>query len=481
MANSCSRREVSFNRRLAVAALVLLATAFSGTAQVFTNLHSFVFLDGTSPVAKLLLTSNTLYGTTRTYGGGNAGGYGSVFRMNTDGSAFTNLHTFSAIQPEGGNMNGGVLLLGDTLYTTATFGGSSNYGCVVAISTNGLNETNLYNFPVTSDVFPYANSDGAYPSGGLEYSGGTLYGVAGSGGAYGWGALYWVSTNGTAFTNLHSFNFTDGQYPGSDLLLSNGVLYGTTFGGGAGHVGTIFRMNTNGAVYTNFYDFTQPNGSPQTNDDGAFPACSLVLSGDTLYGTAAEGGNSGSGTVFMIKTNGTGFSVLHQFTSTNNPSGTNMDGAAPKAGLLLLGNALYGTASAGGSAGNGTVFRINTDGSGFATLYHFTGTNNVAGTNLDGAHPLAALITSGGILYGTASAGGTGSYGTVFSIATPPVLSITAAGTNAILSWPPDFAGYNLQSATNLNPPITWDALAGQYSVTNPATGREKFYRLMHP
>lgn len=482
MPNICFPKRSSALWRFALIALFfLVAPAFSLTAQNFTNLHSFVFLDGTGPVAKLLLTSNTLYGTTRTYGGGTAGGYGSVFRLNIDGTGFTNLHTFSGIQPEGGNMNGGVVLSGSTLYMTATFGGGSNYGCVLAISTNGLNQTNLYNFSVTSTNFPFPNSDGAYPEGGLVLSGGKLYGSANGGGAFGWGALFAVNTNGTGFTNLHDFTFTNGQYPGADLILSNGVLFGTTFGGGAGHVGTVFRMNTNGTAYTNFYDFTQPSGSPQTNSDGAFPGCSLVLLGDTLYGTAAEGGNFGSGTVFVIKTNGAGFSVLHHFTSTNNLLGTNIDGATPKAGLLLLGNELYGTASAGGRAGNGTVFRLKTDGSGFTTLYSFTSTNNVAGTNSDGAHPLAALISSGGILYGTASVGGTNGYGTVFSIATPPFLSITTSGTNAILTWPSDFAGYNLQSATNLTSPVTWDAVAGQYSVTNPMSGKQKFYRLMHP
>ncbi|HYV32041.1 MAG TPA: hypothetical protein VEO53_13170, partial [Candidatus Binatia bacterium] len=34
----------------------------------------------------------------------------------------------------------------------------------------------------------------------------------------------------------------------------------------------------------------------------------------------------------------------------------NRDGANPYAGLILLSNTLYGTASAGGIEGNGTVF-----------------------------------------------------------------------------------------------------------------------------
>src|SRR5258707_397901 len=58
------------------------------------------------------------------------------------------------------------------------------------------------------------------------------------------------------------------------------------------------------------------------------------------------------------------FTNLYGFTGGN-------DGGAPSASLILSGNTLYGTASGGGSSGNGTVFAVNTDGSGFANLYEF--------------------------------------------------------------------------------------------------------------
>src|SRR5258705_415931 len=59
------------------------------------------------------------------------------------------------------------------------------------------------------------------------------------------------------------------------------------------------------------------------------------------------------------------FTNLYGFTGGN-------DGGAPYAGLILSGNTLYGTASAGGGSGNGTVFAVTTDGSGFTNLYRFT-------------------------------------------------------------------------------------------------------------
>ena len=66
------------------------------------------------------------------------------------------------------------------------------------------------------------------------------------------------------------------------------------------------------------------------------------------------------------------------------------DGANPRAGLILSGNTLYGTAVGGGSSGNGTVFAVNTDGTGFTNLHSFTaGSDNPYGgyTNSDGVNP----------------------------------------------------------------------------------------------
>ena len=88
-------------------------------------------------------------------------------------------------------------------------------------------------------------------------------------------------------------------------------------------------------TFTNLHSFT--GGS-----DGANPQAGLILLGNTLYGTAPVGGNLGKGTVFVVHTDGTGFTNLHSFTSEPYD---NYDGADPSAGLILSGNTLYGTAA----------------------------------------------------------------------------------------------------------------------------------------
>jgi hypothetical protein len=71
-------------------------------------------------------------------------------------------------------------------------------------------------------------------------------------------------------------------------------------------------------------------------------------------------------------------------------------------------------------------------------------------------------------------------------VTTPLVsLAIEAAGTNVTVSWSSGFAGYHLQSATNLAPPIAWLDVAhvrqtndNQVSVLLPASAGSQFFRL---
>jgi uncharacterized repeat protein (TIGR03803 family) len=205
----------------------------------------------------------------------------------------------------------------------------------------------------------------------------------------------------------------------------------------------------------------------------------LVLSGNILYGTAAEGGNSGYGTVFAVKTDGTGFTALHSFARN--------DGAYPYAGLVLSGNTLYGTTASGGSFGNGTVFALNTDGTEFVTLYSFTAETNR--NNSDGANPRGGLIVSRNTLYGTAFEGGSADGGTVFSLSLPvvnaPQLTIALSGTNVVLTWPANATGFTLKSTASLLSPAVWTSVSpgavvvnGQNTVTNPISVTQQFYQL---
>jgi uncharacterized repeat protein (TIGR03803 family) len=208
------------------------------------------------------------------------------------------------------------------------------------------------------------------------------------------GTIFALNPDGTGFTLLKTLNggVADGANPEAPLIASGDTLYGTLSSGGAGFRGAVFAIKTNGTGFNLLHSFTTTSGPLLTNADGAGPRAGLVLSGDTLYGVAQTGGNSGSGTVFSLKTNGTAFTTLHHFPEILGVSETNSQGAKPVSSLVITGDTLFGVAAIGGNLGYGTVFTLKTNGTGFGTLRHFNGT--------DGLFP-QALILSGNFLYGT--------------------------------------------------------------------------------
>lgn len=144
--------------------------------------------------------------------------------------------------------------------------------------------------------------------------------------------------------------------------------------------------------------------------DGAEPKAGLIRVNDALYGTTYAGGNYGDGTVFSITTTGVE-TVLHSFRG-------NKDGANPAASLLSVKGVLYGTTEHGGipMVSDGTVFRISTSGA-EKVLHRFRGYYHNGRLYNDGANPVASLVDVNGKLYGTTSGGGSYQfYGTVFSI-----------------------------------------------------------------
>ena len=207
-------------------------------------------------------------------------------------------------------------------------------------------------------------------------------------------ALVWgvgvASLDGQGLTTIHAFTGgSNGAYTYAGLIQgTNGRLYGTALDGGTGGYGAIFAINVDGTGFTALHGFT-------VGSDGGNPHAGLIQGTDgRLYGTALIGGADECGTIFAINADGTGFTRLYAFTGES-------DGADPYAGLIQgRDGRLYGTAEYHGAIDFGTVFAINTDGSGFTTLHAFTGGSG-------GADPYAGLIQgSDGRLYGTANEGG---------------------------------------------------------------------------
>ncbi len=137
--------------------------------------------------------------------------------------------------------------------------------------------------------------------------------------------------------------------------------------------------------------------------NGSNPWGSLISDGTFLYGMTTYGGKYGNGTIFKIMPDGTGYKTLLDFDDTFN-------GSTPGGSLFYDGTFLYGMTEWGGYIGFGTIFKIKPDGTEYVKLLDFEGA-------LNGKNPRGSLIYDGTFLYGTTSQGGTlGWWGTIFKI-----------------------------------------------------------------
>jgi uncharacterized repeat protein (TIGR03803 family) len=347
-----------------------------------------------------------MYGMT--VGGGTAPD-GTVFQIALNGTAFNVMHSFADGFNDGRNPSGSLLQVGSNFCGMTEFGGIAGNGVTFQISTSGTN------FGVTHR-FGGQPADGSGPLGSMIQSGGLVYGMTSAGGSANMGTIFRSAPDGSNYTVLHSFTGgpTDGQNPGySSLVLSGSTLYGVTNGGGTAGYGTIFRMNIDGTGFSLLHSFDLFAG------DGGNPGGSLVVSGTTLYGTTANGGVSGNGTVFRIGTSGAGYGQMYSF------AGGPSDGSTPFGELTLSGPILYGMTAHGGSASLGTIFGIGADGSGYGLIHSFLGGAS------DGADPQGGLLLSGSDLYGMTLGGGSSDLGVIFSIAIPEPGSLALLGTVA--------------------------------------------------
>jgi uncharacterized repeat protein (TIGR03803 family) len=204
-----------------------------------------------------------------------------------------------------------------------------------------------------------------------------------------------------------NLNASNGASPTAGLISdANGNLFGTTISGGAHGCGTVFEIAKTAAGYASAATVLDPN-------DCGSSAGLAIDSSRNLFGTRAQDGAAGCGTVFEIAKTARGYAstatVLATFDFFN--------GCGAYGGLIVdsSGN-LLGMTEFGGRTGNGNVFEIVKTAGGYANtptdVYDFSGT--------DGAYPLSSLIAdTNGNLFGTTSQGGAfSSYcGTVFEIA----------------------------------------------------------------
>lgn len=360
-------------------------------------LHSFgptntEGVNGWGPV--VLSRDGYLYGCTVNQGPGSGG---SIYRVRTNGTDHTVLHTFNRVT-DGAEPTGGLIEGRDGLLYGTTFrGGTEDAGTVFRLAKDGQGFRVLRHFAITNDCrYPQAPL--------LEGRDGWIYGTSTAGGGHGLGGVFKLAKDGSGYTIVSGLRRglpDDPRRPVGGLVqAADGLFYGTSKFGGTKDSGTVFRMDEAGrlVVVKSLGLVTggaaQPEGTPLLASDGR------------LYATTTLGGVGGAGVIFRVAPDGGEFAILHDF-------GNQVDAVRqPSAGLLEASDgSLLGTSFGGGAGGLGAVFRIGKDGTGYQILHSF------AGGVGDGARSRSALTAAGPAeYYSVALNGGRHGYGVVFRL-----------------------------------------------------------------
>ena len=275
-----------------------LGTVFRMTtnAQEATLLHHFTRAnaDGNHPTRLAEATDGWLYGAT--YSGG-ASNLGTVFKLAKDGSSYVVLKSFSG--PDGANPFGLTPAADGRLFGTTYRGGTNQNGVAFALNADGTDYAVLRQFTGT-------NGDGASPGAALVTGpDGVLFGATYGGGTSNWGTLFRLGTDGGNYTVLKRFEGgSNGWGPWGGFVLSlDGALHGTTAGDAANpdRGGAVFQIDTNGSNYRVLHNFDRADFPA---------AGLLETPNGLLYGTAEYGGTNAQGSIYTLNRDGGDFTEL---------------------------------------------------------------------------------------------------------------------------------------------------------------------------
>jgi uncharacterized repeat protein (TIGR03803 family) len=363
--------------------------------------------DGAQPKGSLTNVNGTLFGrTTSTFINLSKVTLGGIIfsysPAKAEGmSSYQILHTFPAGSTDGENPRHDAMTLVSVDSTPTLFGttlqGGNGGGTIFSIAADGTGYASLLDFE---------DSTGDEPHSCFVEINDVLYAMAAAGGDHGQGVIYSIKPDGTGYTVLKSFKKRDGGQSHGRLTWDGKHLFGMTRKYGPVNknhpaaYGVIFRVDLDGSNYKVLHTFHGGKHDGASTDHGY-----LVLDPGkpVLYGMTTNGGHHNDGVVFQIGTDGSGFQLLHKFGQTAK------DGRNPYGSLLLNGSDLYGTTGGGGSHGDGTVFHIATDGTGYLRLHDFAG-------GVDGRKPIDNVILLDNTLYGMTVFGGSFNEGTIFAI-----------------------------------------------------------------
>jgi uncharacterized repeat protein (TIGR03803 family) len=249
--------------------------------------------DGSQPRGDLLASASGLFYGTASSGGSNQNG--TVFQVDTHTGVPTEQTLYSFAGGSDGRLPSAGLIEDSkgNLFGTTALGGAGNAGTVFMLSPPMNGKTDW----VKTTLWSFSGTDGAQPIGSLvaDRSGsGVLYGTTNDGGADGAGVVFSLTppnNPGDSWTENVLWNLSntwDGGHPAAALVQgASGAFYGTASTGGVYGGGVAFQLSSQDALhwaFTVLWPFT--GGS-----DGSAPMSTLTMDpAGALFGTTEFGG-----------------------------------------------------------------------------------------------------------------------------------------------------------------------------------------------
>jgi len=268
----------------------------SGVAKVkdtATLMHTYVKSEDGCPTGNLTVDpSGNVFGVTQD---GGANGWGSIVEFVPSKTGWTEqvLYSFTGGSDGGAPYSELVRDSAGNFYGTASACASDCVGTAFELSPSesGWTYHVLHSFT--------GGNDSGQPVAAMVFdAGGNLYGATSGWGSNSGGTVFELSPSGGAwtFSTLARMSGSDG--PVAALTLdATGHIYGTNFMDGTGGYGSVFSLSktAKGWKYRTLHDFA--GGA-----DGGYPGGGVTLDAKgNLYGTAVIGGANNHGVIYRIK------------------------------------------------------------------------------------------------------------------------------------------------------------------------------------
>lgn len=375
---------------LVVVAVIASQTLFSGSSQQQSTVVSLNGSNGNLLPYSPNCDEEWCYGTS--WFGGTLN-MGAVYRVKPDGTGYSVLASFEATNGLQPSQAPAISEDGKTLFGTTSQGGTSGSGVIYSLAADGST-------PLTA-IHSFSGPNGSTPQAPPIMVDGSLFGVAGQGGANSLGVVWTAPTGQGDISVIHDFEggANDVATPFGALTynLSNGLVYGMAFSQGQNQLGGVFSFDPNvPGSYQLVVSFTNETGGvPQTG--------ALVLGPDgNMYGNAWAGGPNSKGSVFSFDTSTNQLAVVFGYSQST--------GSQPYSGVTFSqsGKWMYSLTWMDGSSNGGTLLAISADGTQSKVLMDFdtkTGLNGTAAPTLSsdgnrllfpqngGAYPMGALYS----------------------------------------------------------------------------------------